>query len=108
MGKRVEIESETPGDDRGRMARRGDTVTVRYQLFLNHGDLIQQQETTFKLGQRNVIAGLEYGVEGMLVGGTRRIRVGPHLAYREEGVPGTIPPHAVLIFDVKLLRVHDA
>ena len=34
MRKVVEIESETLGNDRGRMARRGDTVTIRYQLFL--------------------------------------------------------------------------
>jgi FKBP-type peptidyl-prolyl cis-trans isomerase FkpA len=108
MRKGIEIESEALGNDRGRVARRGDTVTIRYQLFLNHGDLIEQQETTFTLGQRQVIAGLEYGVEGMLVGGTRRFRIGPHLAYRDEGVSGTIPPHAVLIFEVELLEVHAA
>lgn len=35
MRKGIEIESETLGNDRSRMARRGDTVTIRYQLFLN-------------------------------------------------------------------------
>lgn len=52
-----------------------------------------------------MVAGLEYGVEGMREGGTRRIRVGPHLAYRDAGVPTTIPPNAVLEFKVLLLSV---
>jgi FKBP-type peptidyl-prolyl cis-trans isomerase len=28
----------------------------------------------------------------MNVGGTRLLRIAPHLAYREEGVQGVIPP----------------
>jgi FKBP-type peptidyl-prolyl cis-trans isomerase len=52
-----------------------------------------------------VVAGLEYGVEGMRAGGKRRIRIGPHLAYRDKGVPDTIPANAVLEFRVSLLSV---
>ena len=65
------------------------------------------QEKIFDLGRqpRNVIAGLAYGVEGMRAGGRRRIRVAPHLAYRDAGVPARIPANAVLIFDVALLHV---
>ena len=37
----------------------------------------------FVVGERNTIAGLPWGVEGMRVGGRRRLRVGPHLAYQE-------------------------
>ena len=63
----------------------------------------------FTLGKREVIAALEYGVEGMRVGGQRRFRAGPHLAYRDKGVEGIVPPNAVLIFDLKLLAVtHDS
>ena len=36
--------------------------------------------------------------------GTRRIRVSPHLAYRDQAVPG-IPANAVLQFEVQLLNV---
>src|ERR1039458_8247372 len=39
----------------------------------------------------------------MRVGGRRRLRVGPHLAYRDKGVPGLIPPNAKLVFEVELL-----
>ena len=59
----------------------------------------------FDLSGRVVIAGLRYGVEGMRVGGLRRLTVSPHLAYGGDGVPGVIPPVAVLIFEVKLLDV---
>lgn len=41
----------------------------------------------------------------MREGGRRKVCVSPHLGYGEEGVPGIIPPNAVLIFDVELLEV---
>jgi FKBP-type peptidyl-prolyl cis-trans isomerase len=47
-----------------------------------------------------MFAGLFYGVEGMRVGGTRRLRIAPHLAYREAGLPGVIPPNALLTVEV--------
>lgn len=100
----IKIESETIGD--GREANRGDTVTVSYDLALNRGDVVQSIDSlNFILGKREVVAALEYGVEGMRVGGRRRFRAGPHLAYRDEGVDGVVPPNAVLIFDLKLLTV---
>ena len=45
------------------------------------------------------------GVEGMRVGGKRRIRIGPHLGYRGAGVPERVPANAVLIFELSLLDV---
>ena len=38
-------------------------------------------------------------------GGLRRLTVSPHLAYGAAGVPGVIPPDAVLVFEVELLDV---
>lgn len=93
----------------GAMAARGCAVEVEYSLFLNHGDSVHENKKySFRIGERRVIAGLEYGVEGMRVGGKRRVRVGPHLAYREVGVPDTIPANAVLEFRVSLLSVQPA
>lgn len=100
----VEYEDVKLGD--GPTAVRGAKVEVRYDLFLNRGQQIQEnQHSSFRVGKRRSIPGLEYGVEGMRVGGERRLRVGPHLAYRERGVPGVIPAEAVLEFYVTLLRV---
>lgn len=100
----VEYEDIVVGE--GAIANRGCVVEVEYSLSLNRGDTVQEnQRYSFQLGGRRVIAGLDYGVEGMRTGGTRRIRVSPHLAYGETGVPDTIPKNAVLEFKVSLLNV---
>jgi FKBP-type peptidyl-prolyl cis-trans isomerase len=92
----------------GLTADRGCTVDVEYSLFLNRGDCVEENKKySFRIGQRRVIAGLEYGVEGMRTGGKRQIRVGPHLAYRDGGVPDSIPANAVLEFHVSLLNVRS-
>ena len=46
-------------------------------------------------------------MEGMRVGSCRRIRVGPHFGYGDAGVPGLVPAHAVLSFEVELLAVQE-
>jgi FKBP-type peptidyl-prolyl cis-trans isomerase FkpA len=100
----VEFEDLVVGD--GAVASRGTNVEVSYTLALNRGDIVESdQRYEFHIGGRNVIAGLEYGVEGMRAGGERRIRVGPHLAYRDKEIPGKIPANAVLEFRVKLINV---
>lgn len=48
-----------------------------------------------------------YGIEGMRVGGQRELKISPHLAYGTEGVPGWIPPNAVLRALVELLDVRE-
>jgi FKBP-type peptidyl-prolyl cis-trans isomerase len=88
----------------GPAAERGCSVEVLYSLFLNRGDQVHAGKLcSFRIGERRMIAGFEYGVEGMRVGGKRRIRVSPHLAYREQGIPDTVPANAVLEFRVTLL-----
>ena len=106
MRKGIRIEEVHRGA--GAVAERGKIVTVRYDGFLSRGDTFQKGETvSFKLGRREVIAGLEYGVEGMKVGGQRKVRVSPHLAYGSKGVQGVVPANAVIIFGVELIAVED-
>ncbi len=57
------------------------------------------------LGKRQAIAGIEKALTGMRVGGFRKVRVSPHLAYRDRGVPGLIPPDAVLKVSVWLREI---
>lgn len=90
----------------GRIAQQGSRVTVRYTGYLNRGEVFQRNVViSFVVGERNTIAGLSHGVEGMCVGGRRRLRVGAHLAYRDRGVPVVVPPNAKLTFDVELIAV---
>jgi FKBP-type peptidyl-prolyl cis-trans isomerase FkpA len=59
---------------------------------------------TFTLGAGQVIAGWDQGVQGMKVGGVRRLIVPPSLAYGQVRF-GPIPPNATLVFEIELLEV---
>jgi peptidylprolyl isomerase len=59
----------------------------------------------FALGKGQVIAGWDQGVEGMRVGGRRRITIPPMLAYGKRGAGGVIGPDETLVFVVDLIGV---
>jgi peptidylprolyl isomerase len=59
----------------------------------------------FKLGGRQVIPGWDQGVEGMRVGGRRRLTIPPMLAYGKRGAGGVIGPDETLVFVVDLVGV---
>ena len=63
------------------------------------------QPLEFGLGTGMVIAGWDQGVQGMRVGGRRRLEIPSHLAYGERGAGGVIAPGESLIFVVDLLDV---
>ena len=48
------------------------------------------------------MAGVEQILMGMKVGGCRKVRISPHLAYRNKGIPDLISPDAVLICEIWL------
>jgi hypothetical protein len=63
--------------------------------------------TDLRVDRVHLMAGLFYGIQGMRVGGTRTLRIAPHLAYRETGVPGAVPPHALLTVEVTVMAERD-
>ena len=114
------------------IAERGDSLTYNLRAFLSRGDEIlinalseDDHENIIKhhpeilrienglefinfnarLGRRDAIAGVEYTLYGMREGGYRRVKVSPHLAYREEGIPDKVPPNAVIIFEIWLRAI---
>ena len=60
---------------------------------------------SFQLGVRNIIKGWNVGVMGMKVGGKRTLIIPAELGYGKRGAGATIPPDAVLLFDIELLSV---
>jgi FKBP-type peptidyl-prolyl cis-trans isomerase (trigger factor) len=113
----------------GTPAKKGDRAVYNTRIFLNQGDEVLLNETqaehlpkemvrveggvtfidhTIVLGRRHAIVGLEHALIGMKVGGYRKIRVSPHLAYRDKGIPDLIPPDAVLICEIWLRDIVSA
>lgn len=90
-----------------------DTMTVAFVGWLfdsgapdNKGSLFDQSSSfRFRLGATNLIDGWNQGIEGMRVGGKRRIVIPPELAFGSAGAGGSIPPNATLIFEIDLLEV---
>ena len=60
---------------------------------------------SFPLGAGYVIKGWDQGVQGMKVGGRRRLVIPAHLGYGERGAGGVIAPGETLIFVVDLLEL---
>jgi peptidylprolyl isomerase len=105
----LQVTDVTEGD--GAEAAAGKTVQVHYvgvahssgeefDASYNRGEPL-----TFRLGTGQVISGWDQGVQGMKVGGRRRLVIPPHLAYGDRGAGGVIKPGETLIFVVDLVAV---
>ena len=105
----LELVDESVGD--GDEAVSGKVVEVHYvgvswktgmqfDASWDRGDTFR-----FTLGKGQVIPGWDQGVQGMRVGGRRRITVPPMLAYGKRGAGGVIGPDETLVFVVDLVGV---
>lgn len=99
----------------GEEATGGHVVKVHYTGWLYNATAPQKKGAkfdssvdrgtpfTFPLGSGRVIKGWDQGVVGMKIGGQRTLIIPAHLAYGSRGAGDSIPPNAVLVFDVELL-----
>src|SRR5690349_12708854 len=105
----LQVTDITTGE--GTEAQAGSTVSVHYvgvahstgeqfDASYDRGSPLQ-----FRLGVGQVISGWDTGVQGMRVGGRRRLVIPPHLAYGDRGAGGVIKPGETLIFVVDLIGV---
>lgn len=94
----------------GATAQAGQTVNVHYTGWLENGKKFDSsvdrgQPFSFPLGAGRVIKGWDEGVQGMKVGGKRKLIIPSSLGYGARGAGGAIPPNATLIFEVELLGI---
>jgi peptidylprolyl isomerase len=103
------VEDIVVGD--GDEATKGSKVAVHYVgVAFSTGDEFDAswnrgESFKFKLGAGNVIPGWDAGVEGMKVGGRRKLTIPSAMAYGARGAGGVIKPHEPLVFVVDLLSV---
>ena len=116
-------------EGQGEPAKKGDTVIFNWRLYRNRGDEIPIDEQQAEhlppemirhidglplidhktiLGRRQTMAGVEYSLFDMKPGGYRKVRVSPHLAYRDQGLGESIAPNAVLIVEIWVREIVPA
>ena len=119
----IRVLSDTPGT--GAEVERQHVYQVRLNLWLNQGEPVRWDRpwglidrarledegatliTDLRIDRENLFAGLFQGIEGMRIGGRRKLRISPHLAYGEKGIPGKIPAQAVIIAEIEFIEERD-
>ena len=103
----------------GAVATPGSVVSVLYVGALADGTVFDSSAAhgntplEFTLGAQGLIPGFQIGVNGMRVGGERKIAIPPELGYGMQDVKDAsgkviIPANSTIIFDVKLVKVSAA
>jgi FKBP-type peptidyl-prolyl cis-trans isomerase len=95
----------------GRTPKATDTVSANYEGKLTDGTIF---DSSYKRGQplsipvNRVIRGWSEALQSMKEGSKWHLVIPPDLAYGATPPPGSpIPPNAVLVFDVELLRIEQ-
>ena len=109
-----------PGD--GAPIERQRVYRVRLKMWLNMGEPVRWQHpwglidralleddgstliTDLRIDRENLIAGLFQGIDGMRIGGRRKLKISPHLAYGKQGIPGRIPPDAAILAEIEFIE----
>ncbi|HSE91427.1 MAG TPA: FKBP-type peptidyl-prolyl cis-trans isomerase [Candidatus Binatia bacterium] len=124
MKRGIKLLAEHEGT--GEPAKKNDRVVYNLRMFLNRGEEVplnkrqadylptemirSVEDDRFVdhctvLGSRETIAGVEYSLMGMKKDGYRKVRLSPHMAFRDEGLPGLVPANAVLVVELWLRDV---
>ena len=105
----------------GLPAKKGDSVIYNLKIFLNKGDevpLNQRQAEYLPVQMIRTVDGYRFVDHKTVLGNreamavwnirsseTGKVRVNPHLAYRDEGLGDLIPANAVLIVELWLREI---
>ena len=119
----IKVLEDTPGT--GEQVERHHFYRISLKMWLNKGDAIkwtrpfgilsesaispdgQTLTADYRIDREYLFSGLFYGIEGMRIGGKRTLKISPHMAYRDKGVEGMVPPNAVLKVEVEIHAERD-
>jgi FKBP-type peptidyl-prolyl cis-trans isomerase FkpA len=97
----------------GPKVQAGQCITMHYSLFLQDGTAVESSRSPsgggafkFQAGGGQVIKGFDEGVQGMSVGGRRRLTVPPAIGYGAQGSPPKIPANATLVFVIQVVAAN--
>src|SRR5688572_22886284 len=123
MRSGIKLLDDVPGT--GPLVERQRTYLMRLKMWLNKGEPVRWNQpwglmdrarleddgttliSDIYVHRESLINGLFYGIDGMRIGGTRRLRISPHMGYGPGGVPGIIPENAVLVAEVTILEARE-
>jgi peptidylprolyl isomerase len=84
----------------------GQTLSVNFTAWLPDGTVVGSSDVTgssdFVLGAPGTIAGINQGLGGMNVGGTRQLVIPPELAYGDQG-SGPVPGNAIIVYQLAVI-----
>ena len=108
---RVNVEIFSAGDGKN-YPKKGDWAILHYNAYLSGGAMFdssrdRRKPLRFRIGAEQVIKGIDNGVSQLSVGERAKIIIPPALGFGEFGLPGLVPPNAVLIYDVELLSFSE-
>lgn len=119
MKSGIKLLSEIAGT--GELVQRQQVYQMQLRMWLNQGQAIVWERpwgmidrarleedgktliTDLRVDRENLFNGLFYGIDGMRIGGSRTLKISPHLAYGEQGIAGRVPANAVMIVEVTIL-----
>lgn len=119
----IKLLEDRPGE--GDAVERRRVYRVRLKMWLNKGEPVRWEQpwglvdragleddgstlvTDLRIDRENLIAGLFQGIDGMRVGGRRKLEISPHLAYGDRGIPGRIPPAAAILAEIEFIEQRE-
>ena len=120
--KGVKLLEDKPGD--GPPVERQQYYLMAIRITLNQGEVVRHPEKCLshqvdehlvieddgffrhyvRIDRENLIGGMFYTVQGMKIGGYRKVAIAPHLACGKSGIPNIIPPNAKLTAEIRVLK----
>jgi peptidylprolyl isomerase len=96
-------------EGKGDAVKPGANLKVHYTGWLTNGEIFDSsvlRKEPIEFGLDGLIKGWQEGIPGMKVGGVRRLKIPPELAYGKKE-RAKIPANSTLVFEIELLALEN-